>query len=590
MSRPVQENTPSNAARKNYRKHKHFHSKRLRSLKEVRKLLSLQQAVMASKGLLDVRGKRTTGESVRSQNVTAVKAIANIVRSSLGPVGLDKMLVDDVGDVVITNDGATILRMLEVKHPAGKIMVELAQLQDKEVGDGTTSVVILAAELLKFAEELIKQKVHPSIIMSGYRLACRESVKYMEEKLTINVDDLGRDGLMGVAKTSMSSKLISVEADFFANMAIDALEKVKVQEGGAFKYPVKAVNILKALGGSTTETVLVNGYALNCTIASEGMPRHVSNAKIACLNISLKEQKMDFGLKVVIKDVTETLPMLKEEENIGRRRVEKIIKAGANVVLVSGGISDLCVKQFVTAGVMAVRRCKVADLKRIARATGATLISSLVGQEADESFDASLLGHAEEVAQERINDDELVLIKGPKARSSSSIILRGANEHMLDEMERSIHDALCSLKRVLESRKVVVGGGSVEMATSVFLENFANSISSREHLGLAEYAEALMALPRALAVNAGQDCSDLIAKLRAYHAQQITQPNDKWKWAGLNLEMGEVRDNKAACIFEPLESKVKTLKFATEAALTILRIDDMIQLEKQKERERGSPY
>ncbi|CDW55647.1 T complex protein 1 subunit alpha [Trichuris trichiura] len=567
---------------------------------------------MSSRGLLDVRGKRTAGESVRSQNVTAVKAIANIVRSSLGPVGLDKMLVDDVGvtihsafmfsklvvtilplkDVVITNDGATILRMLEVKHPAGKIMVELAQLQDKEVGDGTTSVVILAAELLKFAEDLIKQKVHPSIIMSGYRLACRESVKYMEENLTINVDDLGREGLIGVAKTSMSSKLISIEADFFANLVIDALEKVKVQDGSSFKYPVKAINILKALGGSTTDTVLVNGYALNCTMASEGMPRHVSNAKIACLNLSLKEQKMDFGLKIIIKDAGETMPMLKEEANIGRRRVEKIIKSGANVVLVSGGLSDLCVKQFVTAGVMAVRRCKVADLKRIAKATGATLISSLVGQEADESFDASLLGHADEVVQERINDDELVFIKGPKARSASSIILRGANEHMLDEMERSIHDALCSLKRVLESRKVVVGGGSVEMATSVFLENFANSVSSRAHLGLAEYAEALIAIPRVLAVNAGQDCSDLIAKLRAYHAQQITEgANNKWKWAGLDLETGEVRDNKAACIFEPLESKVKILKFATEAALTILRIDDMIQLEKQKERDRpGRPY
>ncbi|KFD55270.1 hypothetical protein M513_03911 [Trichuris suis] len=570
------------------------------------------EIIMSSKGLLDVRGKRTAGESVRSQNVTAVKAIANIVRSSLGPVGLDKMLVDDVGDVVITNDGATILRMLEVKHPAGKIMVELAQLQDKEVGDGTTSVVILAAELLKFAEELIKQKVHPSIIMSGYRLACRESVKYMEENLTINVDDLGREGLIGVAKTSMSSKLISMyvffpiftvyeraassssfsEADFFANLVIDALEKVKVQEGSSFKYPIKAINILKALGGSTTDTVLVNGYALNCTMASEGMPRHVSNAKIACLNLSLKEQKMDFGLKIVIKDASETMPMLKEEANIGRRRVEKIIKSGANVVLVTGGLSDLCVKQFVTAGVMAVRRCKVADLRRIAKATGATLISSLVGQEADESFDASLLGHAEEVVQERINDDELVFIKGPKARSASSIILRGANEHMLDEMERSIHDALCSLKRVLESRKVVVGGGSVEMATSVFLENFANSVSSRAHLGLAEYAEALIAIPRVLAVNAGQDCSDLIAKLRAYHAQQITEgANNKWKWAGLDLETGEIRDNKAACIFEPLESKVKILKFATEAALTILRIDDMIQLEKQKERDRpGRPY
>ncbi|KRZ76597.1 T-complex protein 1 subunit alpha, partial [Trichinella papuae] len=540
--------------------------------------------VSDNQSLLSVRGKRITGEAVRSHNVTAVKAVANILRSSLGPIGLDKIIVDDVGDLTITNDGATILKLLEVKHPAAKVMIELAQLQDKEVGDGTTSVVILAAEILNYADQLVKQRIHPTSIIGGLRVACREAVKYMRDHLSINVDDLGRDSLLCVAKTAMSSKFISVESDFFANMLVDAIEKVKFQEGSSTKYPVNAVNILKALGGRCLDSVLINGYALNCTVASQGMPKQLMQAKIACLDFSLNAERLKMGITFELNDPKAINPIIKEEKDIARRRVEKILKAGANVVLLTGGMANFVIEMFVSAGVMAVRRCKKIDLKRIAKATGATLITSMTGLETEESFDASLLGHAEEVVQERICDDELILIKGPKARTSSSIILRGANEFMLDEMERSVHDALCALKRVMESGKVVVGGGTVETAISVYLENFANSLSSRELLAVAEFASALMVIPRTLAVNSGEDCSDLIAKLRAYHNGYYMNRSDET--AGLDVKNGEVIDNKVAGVLEPLESKVKILKFATEAAITILRIDDMIKVDPEERKDR----
>jgi len=271
--------------------------------------------------------------------------------------------------------------------------------------------------------------------------------------------------------------------------------------------------------------------------------------------------------------------MKKEEADITKRRIDKILKAGANVIFTTGGIDDLCLKQFVEAGAMGVRRCKKQDLKRIAKATGATLMVSLANMEGGESFDATQLGQADEVVQERICDDELILIKGTKARTASSLILRGANDFMVDEMERSVHDALCVVKRVLESKRVVVGGGAVEAALSIYLENFATSLASREQLAIAEFANALLVIPKTLAGNAAQDSTELVAKLRAYHNKAQMNPEfAHLKGIGLDLENGDLRDNKAAGVLEPLMSKVKSLKFATEAAITILRIDDMIKL------------
>lgn len=529
-------------------------------------------------------GERTSGESVRKQNVLAACSIANIVKSSLGPVGLDKMLVDDVGDVTITNDGATILKLLDVEHPAAKILVQLAQLQDEEVGDGTTSVVILAATLLKFADELNSRYVHPTTIISGYRLACREACKYIQEHLKCDVTKLGKQGLINAARTAMSSKLINLDAEMFATLIVDAVTAIGVQGSKGLVYPVKSINILKAHGRSMSESTLVKGYALNCTVASQQMTRCVKNAKIAFLDFSLQKTKMKLGVQVVVNNPEQLDAIRKRELDIPKEQIKKILAAGANVILTTGGIDDMYMKYFVEADAMAVRRCKKVDLKNMARATGGQLVFSLSDMDGEEVFDAQKLGQAAEVSQERVCDDELIILKGPKVHPAASIILRGANDFYVDEMERSVNDAIQVVKRVLQSKEVVPGAGACEAAVSVFLENFAVTLSSREQLAIAEFARAMLSIPKQLAVNAGLDSTELVARLRSCHSSsQSKAENAHYKWYGLDLENQTVADCNTLGVFEPIVSKIKSLKFATEAAITILRIDDLIKLREEKE-------
>ena len=459
----------------------------------------------------------------------------------------------------------------------------------------------------------MKNRIHPTTIITGYRLALREAVKYMTENVSTKVENLGRESLINIAATSMSSKIIGADSKFFSNMVVDAMQSVETKNARSeVKYPVKAVNILKAHGKSATESMLVKGYALNCTVASQAMKTRITDAKIACLDMNLQKERMKLGVNITIEDPQQLEAIRARESAIVLERVDMILKAGANVVLTTKGIDDLCLKQFIEKGAMAVRRCKKEDLRRIAKATGASLIATLSDINGDEKFEPAFLGKADSVTQERISDDECILIRGTKEHSSASIILRGSNDYQLDEMERSVHDSLSAVKRTLESGSTVPGGGAVETALHIYLEEFAVTVGSREQLAIGEFAKALLIIPRTLAVNAAKDASDLVAQLRSYHAtsQRIQEPANQppsspsksgknnnaaeaeqqrklakkrnFKNYGLDLRRGVVVDEIKAGVLEPSISKVRQLKSAVEACIAIMRIDTLIKLDPEQ--------
>lgn len=540
---------------------------------------------MSSEVGLSIQGTRESGEQVRTGNVSAVTAVANILKSSLGPQGLDKMLVDDVGEVTITNDGATILKQLEVEHPAAKVLVELANLQDTEVGDGTTSVVVIAAELLKRGNELVKNGIHPTTIIAGYRQAMKEAIKYVQANLSVKVPDLEQDVLTQIAKTSLNSKFVGgADSDHFAKLVVDAIKSVEMKGvDGKKKFPVSSVNILMGHGQSACQSELfADGYALKLARASQEMPMHVKNAKIALLDFDLKKFRMSMAVNIVIDDPAELEKVRQREMDITKEKINKIIEAGCNVLFTTKGIDDMAMKYLVDAGVLAVRRVDKKDMRRIAKCTGGQLILTMATLEGDEAFDPKCLGSAEEVLEKRVGDNDFTFLKGCPGHRASTILLRGANEFMLEEADRSVHDSLCAVSRTLESNAVVPGGGAVETAVSLHLDDYARSFEGYEQYAIAEYAEALLVIPKTLAQNAALDAIDLLANLRVrHHASRQPQADQKkkdYKWWGLDLTNNTTRNSLEAGVLEPLVSKLKSLKFATEAAITILRIDDLVKI------------
>lgn len=397
---------------------------------------------------------------------------------------------------------------------------------------------------------------------------------------------------LSAAKTSMSSKILGADADFFANLAVNAALKVKLEKeggGGKAKCPITNIHILKSHGLSALNSELVDGFALNCARASQAMPSAIDGGvKVACLDFNLQKHKLQMGVEVVLTDTKQVEEIRQREMDITKEKIQKILETGAKVVLTCKGIDDLCLKYFVEAGAIAVRRVKKEDLKRIAKATGGSIVVTMADMEGNEAFDPAALGECASVKEERVGDGELLYFRGCKNGHSCTIVLRGANEFMLDEMDRALHDSLCVIKRMIESNSLVAGGGAVEAALSIYLDGLATSMSSREQLAVAQFAEALMVIPRTLTINAAHDSTELVAKLKAYHyTSQTVEEKSGLKHYGLDLTNGVVRDNLAAGVVEPAISKIKSLRFATEAAVSILRIDDMIKLNDRKEKHPG---
>jgi len=517
---------------------------------------------------------------------------------------LDKLLVDDVGEITISNDGATILQLLDVQHPAGQLLCDLAHLQDKEVGDGTTSVVLIAAELLRRANDLLQTtSIHPTNVLSGYKTALKAAIAFLKQTAIVSVASLSDQHLLQAAKTSMSSKLIGKEGDFFANLAVQAVQSVKTLDtdqtaakGNKARYPLSAIHILKAHGKSSLESeLLVGGFALAASRASQGMPKEVQPqpdtgvVKIALLDMNLQRHRMAMGVQIQVTDPKEIENIKQRELDITKEKVQKILDTGARVILTTKGIDDTCMKYFVQAGALCARRCSKQDLKRLAKATGGSVIVTMADMEGNESIDETCLGQCRSVREVRVGDGEMLQFYNCQGSGASTIVLRGANEYMLDEMDRALHDSLCVVKRMLESNSLVPGGGAVEAALSVYLEQYASTLETREQLAIQEFAAALLVIPKTLAVNAAKDSSELVARLRAVHAKSqkpdASEDEKAFKNYGLDLVEGEIRDNLAAGVVEPAMSKIKSLRFATEAAITILRIDDRITVAPEQQQD-----
>jgi thermosome len=511
--------------------------------------------------------EREKGKGAVFNNIAAARAVADSVKSTLGPKGMDKMLVDSLGDVTITNDGVTILKEIEIEHPTAKMLVEVAKTQDDEVGDGTTSAVVLAGELLKEAESLIEQNVHPTIIVNGYRMAATEAVRRLRA-LAFDVKRTDKDTLRSIARTAMSGRSVGANADFLADIAVDAVQSVVEEVAGELRADVDNILVQKKHGGNLKDTALIEGVVLDKERVHPRMPKFVRDAKIALINRALEVKKTEVNEEIRIRDPAKLQMFLDEEEKSLRTMVEKIEASGANVVLCQKGIDDVAQHYLAKAGIYAVRRVKESDMKKLAKATGATSVTNL------DDLTPKQLGRADLVEERKIGTDDMTFVTGNKKARAVSILVRGGTEHVVDEVERIMHDALRVVSAAIEDGKAIPGGGSAEIELSLALENYAATVGGREQLAIEAFAKALEVIPRTLGENAGLDPIDVLIKLRAAHGKK------NGKSMGVNVASGEPLDMLKANIVEPLRVKTQEIDSAAEVANMILRIDDVIASKK----------
>ncbi len=531
--------------------------------------------------------QRTVGKDALRANIMAARALAEVLKTSLGPRGLDKMLVDSFGDVTVTNDGATIVKEMEVQHPAAKLLVEVAKAQDAEVGDGTTSAVVLAGTLLEKAEELLEQNIHPTTIIEGYIKAMQEAIRILDE-IAIKVDPSDREVLKRVVNTAIASKYIGrgTVADKLVNMAIDAaLTIAEKKPDGTYEFKIDNVKIEKKKGGHVADTQLIYGIVLDKEVVHPGMPKRVENAKIALIDAPLEVEKPEITAKINITSPELMKAFLDEEAKILKDMVEKIAGTGANVVICQKGIDEVAQHFLAKKGILAVRRVKRSDMEKLERATGGKIVSSV------RDLTPNDLGEAELVEERRVGNDKMVFIEGCKNPKAVTILVRGANDMIIDEVERSLKDALNVLRNVMKTPKILAGGGAVEVELALRLREYAAKIGGKEQLAIEAFANALEEIPMILAETAGLDPLDTLVKLRQLHSEGKI-------YAGIDVINGKVEEDMTKInVVEPLIVKINVIKSATEAATTILKIDDIIsasplkkEKEKEKEKESMSSY
>ncbi len=508
--------------------------------------------------------KRDSGRKATQNNIAAAKAIAEAVRSTLGPKGMDKMLVDSMGDVVITNDGVTILKEIEVEHPAAKMVVEVAKTQDSECGDGTTTAVILAGELLKNAEELMEKGVHPTAISNGYRRASVESLKLLD-KISRPVKSSDVSTLKSIAITSMTGKSSEANADFLADLTVKSVKLVAKGRGSKSEVDRDDIKIQKKQGGSIADTELVSGIILDKEPVHSGMPREVSKAKVALIDTSLEIKKTEIESKIQINDPSQIQAFLDQEEATIKKMVDKINKTKANVLICQKGIDDLAQHYLAKNGIMAIRRAKKSDIEALAKATGGRVVSNLDAIGKDD------IGFAGLVEVRKIGDDDMTFVTECKNPKAVSILVRGGSEHVIDEIDRNLDDAIGVVSLVVRDGKIVTGGGAAEIELALKLRKFAPRVGGREQMAIESFAQAIEVVPSTLAENAGLDVIDTLMGLRKSHTQKGRNPH-----AGLDAYSGKVVNMKSRNVVEPLRVKTQALSSATDVATMILRIDDVI--------------